>query len=62
MQLLFVSDAAVESADIPTKPLASGYTYLELDQNERDMLTMACENFDNVVVLVNANNAMEHGF
>ena len=51
-----------ESADIPTEPLASGYTYLELDQNERDMLTMACENFDNVVVLVNANNAMELGF
>ena len=51
-----------ESADIPTEPLASGYTYLELDQNERDMLTMACENFDNVVVLINANNAMELGF
>ena len=51
-----------ESADIPTEPLASGYKYLELDQNERDMLTMACQNFDNVVVLVNANNAMELGF
>ncbi|MEE0106222.1 MAG: glycoside hydrolase family 3 N-terminal domain-containing protein [Lachnospiraceae bacterium] len=51
-----------ESADIPTEPLASGYQYLELDQDERDLLTMACENFDNVVVLVNANNAMELGF
>ena len=51
-----------ESADIPTEPLASGYKYLELDQDERDMLTMACQNFDNVVVLVNANNAMELGF
>ena len=51
-----------ESADIPTEPLANGYKYLELDQDERDMLTMACQNFDNVVVLVNANNAMELGF
>ena len=51
-----------ESADIPTEPLASGYKYLELDQDERDMLTMAGQNFDNVVVLVNANNAMELGF
>ena len=51
-----------ESADIPMEPLASGYRYLELDNNERDLLTMACENFENVIVLVNANNAMELGF
>ncbi len=51
-----------ESADIPTTPLASGYKYLELDNNELDMLAMACENFDTVIVLLNANNAMELGF
>ncbi len=51
-----------ESADIPTEPLESGYQYLELDNNELDMLTMACENFDTVIVLLNANNAMELGF
>ena len=51
-----------ESADIPTTPLATGYQYLELDNNELDMLKMACENFDTVVVLLNANNAMELGF
>lgn len=64
------SDAAVvcigrsggESADIPTTPLASGYSYLELDNNELDMLTMACENFDTVIVLLNANNPLELGF
>ena len=51
-----------ESADIPTTPLASGYKYLELDNNELDMLSMACENFDTVVVVLNANNALELGF
>lgn len=64
------SDAAIvcigrsggESADIPTAPLASGYQYLELDNNERDMLAMACENFDDVIVLLNTNNPMELGF
>ena len=35
MRLLFVSDVAAEkSADIPTEPLASGYTYLELDRTK----------------------------
>lgn len=51
-----------ESADIPTEPLASGYQYLELDKDELDMLSMACENFDTVIVLLNANNALELGF
>ncbi|MCF0228255.1 MAG: glycoside hydrolase family 3 protein [Parasporobacterium sp.] len=36
--------------------------YLELDKNEQDMLELACENFDKVVVLINSSNAMELGF
>ena len=51
-----------ESADIPTAPLASGYKYLELDRDELDLLTMACQSFDTVVVLLNANNPLELGF
>ena len=51
-----------ESADIPTEALETGYQYLELDNNELDMLSMACENFENVVVILNSNNAMELGF
>lgn len=51
-----------ESADILTAPLASGYQYLELDKDELDLLTMACASFDTVVVLLNANNALELGF
>lgn len=51
-----------ESADIPREPLASGYLYLELDQDEQDMLKLACRNFDNVIVLLNTNNAIELGW
>ena len=51
-----------ESADIPKETLDSGSRYLQLDSNERDMISMACENFDDVVVIINANNAMELGF
>lgn len=36
--------------------------YLELDQNEQDMLRLACENFDKVIVVINSSNAMELGF
>ncbi len=36
-------------------------SYLELSQQERDMLDAVNRQFDNVVVLVNANNTMELG-
>ncbi len=51
-----------ESSDIPTQPLASGYRYLELDKDELDLLSMACERFDTVVLVLNSNNTLELGF
>lgn len=36
--------------------------YLELDQNEQDMLQMVCESFDKVVLVINSSNVMELGF
>ncbi len=36
--------------------------YLELDQNEQEMLKLVCEHFDKVIVIVNSSNAMELGF
>lgn len=36
--------------------------YLELDQNETDMLALACQSFDNVVLVINSANPMELGF
>ena len=36
-----------------------GESYLELSNPEEDMIEKVCSNFDNVVVVVNANNTME---
>ncbi len=40
----------------------AGKHFLELQQNELDMIAMVKENFDNIVVVVNSSNAMELGF
>lgn len=40
----------------------TGTTYLELDQNEKDLLAFAKENFAHTIVLVNSAAAMELGF
>lgn len=36
--------------------------YLEINQDEQDMLQMVCENFEKVIVLINSNNVMELDF
>ncbi len=36
--------------------------YLQLDQNETDMLKEACEHFDKVIVVINCSTSMELGF
>ena len=36
--------------------------YLQLDQNETDMLQEACEHFNKVIVVINSASAMELGF
>lgn len=41
---------------------ASGESYLQLYRTERDMIDLVATNFDKVVVVVKANNAMELGF
>lgn len=40
----------------------TGESYLELDQNERDLLTFCKENFEHTIVLINSSAAMELGF
>ena len=60
--LVCIGRSGGESSDIPTTPLASGYLYLELDKDELDMLSMACDSFDTVVLLLNSNNPIELGF
>ncbi len=56
-----------EGGDLPMDTAAyaggaAGEHYLELNQNERDMVAMVKENFDKVVVIINSSNAMELGF
>lgn len=36
--------------------------YLELDEAEQDLLKLACDNFDKVVVIINSSTPMELGF
>ena len=39
-----------------------GESYLQLSKSEKDMIDLVATSFDNVVVIVNANNPMELGF
>lgn len=39
-----------------------GESYLELSVTEEDMVEKVCSEFDNVIVVINANNAMELGW
>lgn len=60
--IIVIGRSGGESSDLSTEKLQSGYTYLQLDNNERDMIEMACDNFDKVIVLLNTQNPMELGF
>lgn len=56
-----------EGSDLPLDTAeyeggAEGEHYLELNQNERDMLAIVKENFSNVIIIINSSNAMELGF
>ena len=50
-----------ESSDLQTTPLDNGYYYLQLDDNEKELINLACRNFENVVVLLNTQNPLELG-
>lgn len=54
---------ANESKEEPVEGAYSGTDhYLELDKNEQDLLNLACENFEKVIVVVNSSTPMELGF
>lgn len=71
--LVVVTRTSGENHDLPTtmkdkkgnpvKGAASASDhYLELDQNEQDMLQLACENFDKVILIINSSTTLELGF
>jgi len=65
--IVVITRRSGEGADLPQSMAAySGSTadrhYLELTPDEEDLLAMAKANYDKVIVLINAANAMELGF
>ncbi|MDO4272078.1 MAG: glycoside hydrolase family 3 protein [Eubacteriales bacterium] len=60
--IVVIGRSGGESSDLSSQKLDTGYTYLQIDDNERDMLQMACDSFDKVIVLLNTQNAMELDF
>ncbi|OZG65216.1 glycoside hydrolase family 3 protein [Bifidobacterium eulemuris] len=59
--VVVIGRSGSESSDLPIGTLESGVEYLQLDPDELDMINMACENFDKVVVLLNTQNPVELG-
>ncbi|GAA3667584.1 glycoside hydrolase family 3 protein [Microbacterium marinilacus] len=51
-----------ETADLASTSGESGVAYLQLDPDERDMIELATENFDDVIVVLNTSNPLELGF
>ena len=50
-----------ETADLSSEPGENGYAYLQIDEDERDMIALATESFDDVVVVLNTSNPVELG-
>ena len=46
----------------PDDDFDEGEHYLQLSNREEEMIELVCENFDDVIVVINANNAMELGW
>ncbi len=60
--IVVIGRSGGESADLSPSELSTGYHYLEIDDNEKDMIRLATDNFETVVVLLNSSNALELGF
>lgn len=71
--LVVITRIGGESFDLPRTmqnangtPVDGAYSgddhYLELDKNEQDMIVEACNNFDNVTIIINSSTSMELGF
>ncbi len=65
--IVVISRVGGEGTDLPMDMEGyvggdAGKNFLELQQNEIDLMEMAEENFDQVIVVLNASNAMELGF
>lgn len=59
--IVVIGRSGGESSDIQSTPLENGSYYLQIDEQEREVLNYACQNFEKVVVLLNTQNPMELG-
>ncbi|MCC8101345.1 MAG: glycoside hydrolase family 3 C-terminal domain-containing protein [Clostridiales bacterium] len=66
--IVVISRTSGESYDLPMSMIDTEGAfseedhYLELDRNEQEMLQIACENFDTVILVINSGTSMELGF
>ncbi len=60
--IVMISRVAGEGSDLANDGFVDGTNILELTQNEKDLLAMTQENFEKVIVLINATNAMDCSF
>ncbi len=68
LALVVITRTSGENSDLPTTmintagAMSADDHYLELDENEQNMLRLACENFDKVALIVNSGTPIELGF
>ena len=60
--VVVISRIAGEGAELEYGDYTNGTNYLSLCQDELDMLKLASDNFDKVIVIINATNAIEMDF
>lgn len=60
--IVTISRISGEGADLAVEEFVDGTNVLALTEEEQDMLKMANENFENVIVLINSTNAMQCDF
>ncbi|MDR0435425.1 MAG: glycoside hydrolase family 3 C-terminal domain-containing protein [Propionibacteriaceae bacterium] len=59
--IVVIGRAGGETADLTFTPTDAGFGYLQIDNEERDMLALATEHFDTVIVMLNTDNTIELG-
>lgn len=68
LALAVITRTSGENSDLPTTMFDTDGAYdskdhyLELDKNEQEMLKLACENSENVVLIINSGTPIELGF
>lgn len=60
--IVTITRLAGEMYDVPNDGFTDGTDALQLTQEEKDLLAMAHENFDKVIVLINSTNALQCDF